>query len=69
MLGPVFIFPVIRIVNEGVESRLLLDFIVAQRTKILKLLPGEDDTLLVGGDSLLVLDFALILSMVSDGST
>jgi len=42
-----------------VESRLLLDVIVAQGATIFELLSGEDETLLVGRDALLVLDFGL----------
>jgi hypothetical protein len=38
------------------ESRLLLDVVVAQGTAVLELFPGEDETLLIRGDSLLVLD-------------
>ncbi|KAE8339811.1 hypothetical protein BDV24DRAFT_70823 [Aspergillus arachidicola] len=37
----------------------LLDVVVAQGAAILKLLTGEDQTLLVGGDALLVLDLGL----------
>ena len=37
----------------------LLDVVVAQGTAILKLLASEDQTLLVGGDALLILDLAL----------
>jgi hypothetical protein len=37
----------------------LLDVIVAQRPAILKLLSGEDQTLLVWRDALLVLDLGL----------
>jgi len=33
------------------KSRLLLDVVVAQGATILKLLAGEDEALLVGGDS------------------
>ena len=38
------------------KGRLLLDVVVAEGATILKLLPGEDQALLVGGDPLLVLD-------------
>jgi hypothetical protein len=41
------------------ESRLLLDVVVAQGAAILQLLSGEDETLLVGRNSFLVLDFGL----------
>jgi hypothetical protein len=37
----------------------LLNVVVAKSTTILKLLSGEDQTLLVGGDALLVLDLGL----------
>jgi hypothetical protein len=42
-----------------VESRLLLDVIVGERATILELLAGEDQTLLVRRDTLLVLDLRL----------
>lgn len=45
--------------EDEVESGLLLDVVVAQGAAILKLLTGEDQTLLVGGDTLLVLDLGL----------
>lgn len=38
------------------EGRLLLDVVVGQGSAILELLSGKDQTLLVGRDSLLVLD-------------
>lgn len=41
------------------EGRLLLDVVVGKGTAVLKLLSSEDQTLLVRGDSLLVLDLAL----------
>jgi hypothetical protein len=41
------------------ESRLLLDVVVAQGAAILQLLAGEDETLLVRRDALLVLDLGL----------
>ena len=41
------------------ESRLLLDVVITQGATILKLLSGENQTLLVGWDSLLVLDLGL----------
>ena len=40
--------------EHQVEGRLLLDVVVGQCAAILKLLAGEDETLLVRGDSLLV---------------
>ena len=54
-----------RIVNSAtktedkVQGALLLDIVVAQCPAILKLLSGKDKTLLIRGDSLLVLDFLL----------
>jgi len=42
-----------------VESRLLLDVIVGEGAAIFKLLAGEDESLLVGRDTFLVLDFGL----------
>merc|ERR1712223_1464666 len=44
--------------NE-MESRLLLDVVVAESATILKLLASEDQPLLVWGDALLVLDLGL----------
>jgi hypothetical protein len=38
---------------------------VGKRTAILKLLSGEDQTLLVGRDSLLVLDFAGMVNVLN----
>ena len=43
------------------ESRLLLNVIVAQRPAIFELLSGKDEALLVWGDSLLVLDLGLYI--------
>jgi hypothetical protein len=42
-----------------VQGRLLLDVVIGKRTTILKLLAGEDQTLLVGRDALLILDLWL----------
>jgi hypothetical protein len=42
-----------------VESRLLLDVVVAQSAAVLELLARENQTLLVGGNALLVLNFLL----------
>jgi hypothetical protein len=39
-----------------VEGRLLLDVVVRKGAAVLELLAGEDETLLVRGDALLVLD-------------
>ena len=41
------------------KSRLLLDVVVGQSTSVLELLSGEDETLLVRRDSLLVLNLSL----------
>jgi hypothetical protein len=45
--------------EDQVEGRLLLDVIVREGAAILELLAGEDETLLIRGDSLLVLDLGL----------
>ena len=45
--------------EHQVERGLLLDVVVRQRAPVLELLPGEDETLLVRGDALLVLDLGL----------
>ena len=45
--------------KHQVKGRLLLNVVVRQSTSILKLLAGEDKTLLVRGDTLLVLDLGL----------
>jgi hypothetical protein len=45
--------------EDQVESRLLLDVVVTKRAAILHLLSGEDQTLLVGRDTLLILDLGL----------
>jgi hypothetical protein len=42
-----------------VKSRLLLDVIVRQSTPIFQLLSGEDKSLLIGGNTFLVLDLRL----------
>ena len=42
--------------QDQVQSRLLLDIVVAQGSSILQLLTGEDKSLLVRWDTLLVLD-------------
>ena len=42
--------------QHQVEGRLLLDVVVRKSAAILELLAGEDQTLLIGGDTLLVLD-------------
>jgi hypothetical protein len=53
--------------GEGVEPKaqhqvqraLLLDVVVGEGAAVLQLLAGEDEALLVGGDTLLVLNFSL----------
>ena len=41
------------------KRRLLLDIVVGQRSSILELFAGENQTLLIRGDALLVLDLRL----------
>jgi hypothetical protein len=41
------------------EGRLLLDVVVGQRTAVFQLLTSKDQTLLVRGNALLVLDLGL----------
>jgi len=41
------------------KSRLLLDVVIGKSSSILKLLSGKDQSLLVWGNSLLVLDLSL----------
>merc|ERR1712024_370243 len=45
--------------EHKMESRLLLDVVVRKSSSVLKLLASEDQSLLVWGDSLLVLDLGL----------
>jgi hypothetical protein len=45
--------------EDKVESRLLLDVVVGESATVLKLLAREDQTLLVRGNALLVLDLGL----------
>jgi len=45
--------------QHQVERRLLLDVVVREGTTVLELFSGEDETLLVGWDAFLVLDFGL----------
>ena len=42
--------------KHQMKRRLLLDVVVAEGATVLELLTREDETLLIGGDSLLVLD-------------
>ena len=41
------------------EGRLLLDVVIRKGTAVLELLSGENQTLLIRGDTLLVLDLSL----------
>ena len=41
------------------KSALLLDVVVSESAAVLELLAGEDETLLIRGDALLVLDLLL----------
>jgi len=41
------------------ERRFLLDVVIGQGTTVLELLTGEDEALLVGRDTFLILDFGL----------
>merc|ERR1719450_1012210 len=45
--------------EDKMESGLLLDVVVAESTSVLELLSGEDESLLIGWDSFLVLDLCL----------
>merc|ERR1712242_446538 len=45
--------------QNQMESALLLDVVVAESPTVLELLPGEDQPLLVWGNTLLVLDLGL----------
>ena len=45
--------------EDKVKGRLLLDVVVGESTAVLKLLSSEDETLLVRGNTLLVLNLAL----------
>jgi hypothetical protein len=52
--------------KDQVEGRLLLDVVVRKSAAILELLAGEDQSLLIRGDTLLVLDLSLdILNSVT----
>ena len=41
------------------KRRLFLNVVIAESASILELFAGEDESLLIGGDALLVLDFRL----------
>ena len=45
--------------EHQVERGLLLDVVVTQRAAVLELLASEDEALLIGGDTLLILDLGL----------
>jgi len=45
--------------EDQVEGRLFLDVVILESAAILKLLAGEDESLLVWGDAFLILDFGL----------
>ena len=45
--------------DHQVEGGLLLDVVIGKSAAVLKLLASEDETLLIGGDALLVLDLGL----------
>ena len=46
-------------VRTEVKGGLLLDVVIRQRAAIFQLLSGKDQTLLIRGDALLVLDLGL----------
>jgi hypothetical protein len=60
-----------RVINSStktkyqVKSRLFLDVVIGEGTSVLKLLSGEDETLLIRGNSFLVLDLGLYVVTVS----
>jgi len=45
--------------EDEMEGGLLLDVVIRESATVLELLASEDETLLIGWDSLLVLDLAL----------
>jgi len=45
--------------EDQVKSRLFLDVVITQGASVFKLLPGEDETLLIGRNAFLVLDLCL----------
>jgi hypothetical protein len=52
-------FPILDLKSMIFQGSYLLNVVVAKSATILKLLSGEDQALLVGGDSFLVLDLGL----------
>merc|ERR1719259_1106067 len=55
--------------EHQVKGGLLLDVVVRQGAAIFQLLASKDQPLLIGGNSLLILDLGLAFSMVSEAST
>lgn len=45
--------------QDEVKGRLLLDVVITQSTSVLQLLSGKDKTLLIRGNSFLILDLGL----------
>ena len=45
--------------KDQVQSRFLLDIVIGQGPTVFELLASKDQSLLIGGDALLVLDLAL----------
>ena len=45
--------------KHQMQRTLLLNVVITEGTPVLKLLPGKDQTLLIGGDPLLILDLGL----------
>merc|ERR1711942_83000 len=55
--------------QDQMQSALLLDVVVGERTSIFQLLPSKDQTLLIWRNTLLILYLSLDIFKVSDGST
>ena len=49
--------------EDQMKSRLLLDVVVGEGATVFELLSGEDQTLLVGGDTLLVYQAELLSAL------
>jgi len=47
--------------KDEMKRAFLLDVVVAESATVFELLAGKDETLLVGGDSFLILDFGLYI--------
>ena len=61
-LGVRLLLPLLRATTETedeMKRRLLLDVVVGERAAVFELLPGENQSLLVGRDAFLVLDLGL----------